>query len=91
LNNFDLGITISLLGVGITFLVLGVLILLILGIQKIFPHRELSVGGKNEDELIPIEKKIAIAAAWWYLHKKDAADLGKILERPPRNWWNKTR
>ncbi len=91
MNNFDLGITISFLGVGITFLVLGVLILLILGIQKIFPHRELSVGGKNEDELMPIERKVAIAAAWWYLHNKDALQLGKTLEHPPRNWWNQTR
>jgi Na+-transporting methylmalonyl-CoA/oxaloacetate decarboxylase gamma subunit len=91
LNNYDLGVTISLLGVGITFLVLGVLILLIYGIQKFFPHRAISVGGKNGDELIPIEKKIAIAAAWWYLHKNEAPELGKILERPPRNWWNQTR
>jgi Na+-transporting methylmalonyl-CoA/oxaloacetate decarboxylase gamma subunit len=87
------GLTISLLGIGITFLALAALILLINLLHFIFrsQQREESVQHSTAvDSERQDEYAIAIAAAWWYLQRKKGAGLGKRLENIPGKWWSKS-
>ena len=95
MNSFVQGINLSLLGIGITFSALGVLILVILLLRWLFPVRQ-KIGGneviadgmKNENET---EAVVAIAAAWQYLQaKKGGQTLGERLEHPRGPWWYKS-
>lgn len=88
MTELNQGITISLLGIGITFLALAVLIGLIHLLQFLFKPGESDPFEVDESEIDENEEQraVAIAAAWWYLNQKRAGSLGKLLERPPGRW-----
>ena len=88
MNELSQGITISVLGIGITFLALAVLIGLIHLLQFLYKPGERNPFEVDETERDENEEQraVAIAAAWWYLKHKRAGSLGKLLERPPGKW-----
>lgn len=91
MNPINQGLTISLFGIGITFLVLILVILLIRLIVYLFPAkrtpRTAAVEQTSADPNIP--HVVAFAAAWWLNQRKDP-DLGRRLEEPPGRWWTQT-
>jgi len=91
LSDFNLGITLSLMGISITFLALGALILLIVILRVLFPSKIQDAAEESNPEVDSIKSTVAIAAAWWYLRKKKASSLGQVLEQPPGNWRNPSR
>ncbi len=90
MNDYGLGITLSLMGISITFLALGVLILLIVILRALFPPKIPTVQEKPA-EPNSVGQAVAIAAAWWYLRNKKNDSLGQILEQPPGHWRNPPR
>lgn len=94
MSNISVGITLTVLGVTITFLALGVLILLIVGLKAAFPVKnQAAVEEKAAEapEVQPIEQAIAVAAAWWYLRQQRSASLGKVLEQASGPWRKQPR
>lgn len=90
MNDYGLGITLSLMGISITFLALGALILLIVLLRALFPSRIPEAQEKTAD-VDSVGQTVAMAAAWWYLRNKKPYSLGKILEQPPGRWRNPPR
>lgn len=101
-NVFMQGINISILGLLFTFSALGFLILVIVGLQKLFPAR--AEEGKPEGEgestgsetvVLAVEvegdeeQEIAavIAAAVSYLRSRSQSDLGSSLKAGRGRWW----
>lgn len=90
------GLIISLLGVVITFLALGSLVLLIWLLRAVFPpvrRGEAVAESAPQPPQADKEREVAIIAAAWYwqhraerLHRSD--DLGSRLERGPSPWWH---
>jgi hypothetical protein len=93
MDNLTLGLEISLYGIGITFLVLAVVILLIKLILFLFPAKPAASPPAKPEE-IPADPNIphvvAFAAAWWLKQKKDPS-LGERLEKPPGKWWHRSK
>jgi Na+-transporting methylmalonyl-CoA/oxaloacetate decarboxylase gamma subunit len=94
------GLSISISGMLITFLSLGVFILIMLGLQRIFPpHPEEGEkdDGKNEPEpcepMDTSEEEIAVAVATaiQYLRSEGKLSLGKSLENGPGPLWTSRR
>ena len=94
---FNLGLQISFFGFTITFLALGLLILVISLLQVLFPVRmqeeeksavsdEPSAEETGEN---PNARLAALTAAWWYWQKKRSSSLGKQLEKGPGKRWRK--
>ena len=92
---FSTGLQLSLYGIVITFLALGLLILVITLLQVFFP------APQKEEETTPVSAEsvpeskdskhrvVALAAAWWYWQNKRSSDLGKQLETGPGKRWRK--
>jgi Na+-transporting methylmalonyl-CoA/oxaloacetate decarboxylase gamma subunit len=91
MENFNQGLLISLYGIGITFLVLAVVILLIKLILFLFPDRiQAAIPEQQDNASDPnIPHVVAFAAAWWHSQRKDQS-LGQNLEKPPGKWWHQT-
>jgi Na+-transporting methylmalonyl-CoA/oxaloacetate decarboxylase gamma subunit len=95
------GLQISGLGLFITFLALGVFILIMIGLQRLFPGKEESdeveaVIEIQTDE--PGEERAivaAIAAALTYAEEKGQlksnSQLGNTLQEPRGGWWQAGR
>jgi Na+-transporting methylmalonyl-CoA/oxaloacetate decarboxylase gamma subunit len=94
----DQGLQVSIYGIVITFLALGVLILVVTLLQAIFPSRlqeketiemksEPLVEGSEEEQ---DSRLVALTAAWWYWQNKKSSSLGKQLEKGPGKRWRKT-
>jgi Na+-transporting methylmalonyl-CoA/oxaloacetate decarboxylase gamma subunit len=89
------GLLISLLGLLLTFLALGMLILTIIVLQRLFSPAPVtsptegpgSPGPRGEED----ELAAAIAAAVLLLRAKDrhSAALGGTLENGPGRWWQR--
>ena len=79
------------MGISITFLALGALILLIVLLRALFPSKTPDAADENNPDVDPVKGAVAIAAAWWYLHNKKASSLGQVLEQPPGQWRNPSR
>ncbi|MBG7610195.1 MAG: hypothetical protein IZT55_04935 [Anaerolineae bacterium] len=91
MNDYSLGITLSLMGITITFLALGALILLIVLLRAMFPSKAPAIKESTRTDIDLDSRAAAIAAAWWYLHNKKADSLGTILEQPPGQWRNSAK
>ena len=92
------GLQLSIYGIVITFLALGLLILVITLLQVFFPSRI------EEKEMIEVadeplsdesgedqnSRLVALTAAWWYWQNKPSSSLGKQLEKGPGKRWRKT-
>ncbi|MEN8172552.1 MAG: OadG family protein [Chloroflexota bacterium] len=92
MNDFATGITLTWMGISITFLALFVLILLIVTLRAVFPFKAVIADDEKQPEADSINGTVAIAAAWWYLQqKKKSTALGQVLEQPPGPWRNSSR
>jgi Na+-transporting methylmalonyl-CoA/oxaloacetate decarboxylase gamma subunit len=88
------GLIVSLLGLLLTFLALGLLILTIVILQKLFGSSEKSatpeVTGTADDNTLDLDEiPVVIATAVTVLrhHERNAARLGQSLERGRGPWW----
>jgi len=91
LNDFSLGLTLSLMGISITFLALIALILLIVLLRALFPIKVEALKGESDPDADSTQQTVAIAAAWWYLRVKKSTSLGQVLEQPLGRWRNPSR
>jgi hypothetical protein len=96
LNEIGQGLTLSGFGILITFSTLGVLILLIALLKKLFPSRKSAPSGKapqgkelNRDLRRKKAAAAAVAALLLQSREQPGSDLGTLLESPPGNWWRK--
>jgi len=82
---------ISVIGVGITFTALGVLIFVIWLLQKIFPYKPeikpTPSTESNDEGRIEKEYRAAAAAAWWIIQDTSDSSLGENLTHGPGRWW----
>lgn len=101
------GLTISAFGLSITFLALGIFIFVMIGLQKLFPHKPVSVAKSTAgettmtrmDETVSAvesseqvtEEIAAIAAAIAHLRALGQSSLGTSLEAGRGPWWVKNR
>lgn len=93
------GLSISLLGMLITFSFFGLLILLIVSLQVIFKVDPTEKGtyteGTIESEPPELSRDrdrrkaagIAVAVAALWAKKQAGSGLGQLLEEPPGRWW----
>ena len=94
------GLQLSFYGITITFLALGLLILVISLLQVIFPVKKQPqeaakqpVDSEPEVEAgdnVNRSRLVALAAASWYWQKKRSSSLGKQLEQGPGKRWRKS-
>lgn len=101
MNDLGQGLLLSLFGILITFSALGILILVIVLLKTLFkfhPSAGISIAediemiGKDQHAREDLHRKAAAAAvSALFLRSKitDGSGLGKVLESPPSNWWNK--
>jgi len=98
MDAIDQGLQISLYGITITFLALGLLILVISLLQVIFPAkqhmRETAERPAEPRPEVEVDddhtRLVALTAAWWYWHQKRSSSLGKQLEQGPGKRWRKS-
>jgi hypothetical protein len=96
LTEFGQGLSLSGIGILITFSALGVLILVIFLLKRLFPAQgaapDHAEEEKEEDPNREALRKQAAAAgvAALLMHSgKRSSGLGKLLESPPGSWWGK--
>jgi Na+-transporting methylmalonyl-CoA/oxaloacetate decarboxylase gamma subunit len=101
LNEIGQGLVLSGIGIVITFSALGILILVIILLKKMFPvvgaalnhdYSDSTGEGKDQsdqDRLRTIAAAAAAAAISLQKRKNQASGLGEVLETPPGNWWFK--
>ncbi len=83
------GLLLSIYGVGVTFLVLGVLIVLIRVLLVLFPAVRPGEGvGEEAGSLEEEAHAAAVAAAWWYLNQGKDRGLGDRLTEEQGPWWD---
>lgn len=90
MTELNQGLVLTLWGVGITFLALGLLILIIYILRWLWPP-EVNPFKAEESEEKHREMAAAIAVVVSLLeHEKTRSqDLGRILEKPRGRWWRK--
>ena len=101
MNEIGQGIVLSGIGIVITFSALGILILVILLLKRIFPvegaalspdYSDSAGGSENQSDRERL-KTVAVAAAAAAItlqkRKNQSRGLGEVLETPPGNWWFK--
>jgi len=101
LNEIGQGLVLSGIGILITFSALGVLILIILLLKRIFPvaraagisdPSKFTAGSEDQldmERLKTVAAAAAAAAITLQKRKNSARGLGELLETPPGNWWFK--
>lgn len=98
------GLEVSLLGVLITFTALGGFVLIMIGLQKLFPereHGEAELSSRNapdeperaettaqEEEKEEGEVAAAIAVALLYFQSQKQGGLGEALNEGKGPWWS---
>ena len=98
MNSFAQGLEVSILGILITFTALGVFILIMIVLQRLFPSAEAEASSKTEEQPL-VEVQIeetgedaavvaAIAAALSYLRARSQSSLGSSLQEGRGSWWN---
>jgi len=101
LSEFGQGLTLSGIGILITFSALGILILLILILKALFPERGDDVVEVRPDETLStgidqdrdeLKMKAAAAGVAVLLRKRSftrKGGLGNELEKPVSKWWQR--
>ena len=101
MNELGQGLSLSGIGILITFSALGILILLIVILKALFPVRgddfeisapELILPSKVDHDREDLKKKAAAAVVAVLLSKRSATgkgDLGSELEKPVGEWWQR--
>ena len=98
MNNMVQGLEVSVLGILITFTALGVFILIMIVLQRLFPAAESNASAKKEEQPL-VEVQIeetgedaavvaAIAAALSYLRARSQSGLGSSLQEGRGGWWS---
>jgi len=102
LNNIVQGLEVSVLGILITFTALGVFILIMIVLQRLFPSAEteapvVTQTVKDEQPLVEVQIEetgedaavvAAIAAALSYLRARSQSSLGGSLQEGRGGWWS---
>jgi hypothetical protein len=93
-NELGQGLTLSLIGILVTFAALGTLILLALFLKRVLPPQDQvkAAGGLEGAGREALKAQAAAAGVAALLEGKKASgkgDLGRLLERPVGNWWKK--
>ncbi len=90
------GLTLSLIGILVTFSALGVFILLILLLKVFFPAKKIDASGEirgfevDERELLKEQAAaVAVSVLLDQLSGRRRSSLGSTLEEPVGNWWKK--
>jgi Na+-transporting methylmalonyl-CoA/oxaloacetate decarboxylase gamma subunit len=84
------GLTLTLWGVGITFLALGLLILIIFILRWLWPPEVNPFkADESEEKRREIAAAIAVAVSLLKHEEKRAQDLGRVLEEPRGRWWRR--
>jgi sodium pump decarboxylase gamma subunit len=102
LNEISQGVAISISGLAITFLALGVFILVMLLLQRFFPPKPETEEGEEEDNGVVAaiettaadddgEITAAIAVAINYFRSLSQSKLGGSLEEGRGAWWTSNR
>ena len=103
MNTFMQGLEVSLIGLVITFLALGIFILIIVLLKKVFPYREEGEEEAGETEEAPAlavtelvegeeaEIAAAITAALTYVRSRSRSQLGGSLAENRSGWWSARR
>lgn len=96
-GDFLQGLTVSVLGILITFIALGVFILIMIVLQRLFPYREeeqaevaqIETSQPAEETAVSQEGEIvaAIAAAVAYLRLRANPQLGNAFQEGRGRWW----
>lgn len=102
MSEFNQGLIISIVGILITFFALGIFILIMVVLKKLFPYKEIAAEGENEDEETyeesgvmaatdtpnnEDEERVAAIGALAYLRGQQSNLLGaSLLEGPGRFW-----
>jgi hypothetical protein len=82
----------SLWGVGITFIALGMLILIIFILRWIYPpEKNPFAADESEEKRRELAAAIAVAVSLLESGESDRAVLGEILEKPRGRWWQRSR
>lgn len=83
------GLIISLLGLLLTFLALGLLILTMVVLQKLFKPSDAVAAAHGSEGRADAEIAAVLAAAIMLLRAKDRgwSTLGRVLEGAPGRWW----
>jgi hypothetical protein len=96
LTEFSQGLSLSGIGIMVTFSALVLLILLILILKWIFPARDIdqagSFAGREIDPRESLKEQAAAAAVAALLDKHNSLrnrGLGALLEGPTSNWWKR--
>lgn len=94
----ELGINIFLIGMGVLFAALGLLMLIIYLLGWIFkdrsaevpaePGRTADIHDHDEDQLEELAVALAVGVSLLDVPGDDYPGLGLELERPPGRWWN---
>jgi Na+-transporting methylmalonyl-CoA/oxaloacetate decarboxylase gamma subunit len=89
MNPVAQGISISLLGIATTFIALGLLVLVILVLNWLFPVKQEKPPREPEDQEEERKQAVAIAVAVSLAGSEEEAHpgLGELLEEPPGRWW----
>jgi sodium pump decarboxylase gamma subunit len=102
MSPFVQGLEVSILGLVITFLALGVFILIMVGLQKLFPGEVEAKETAQVEETPVLEVQTAdssdegaviaaIAAAVAYTRAAGRANLGETLQQQRGGWWTARR
>ncbi|WP_322509672.1 OadG family transporter subunit [Anaerolinea sp.] len=98
-GDFLQGLTVSVLGILITFIALGVFILIMIVLQRLFPYREeeeeqaetaqIETRQPAEETAVSQDGEIvaAIAAAVAYLRLRANPQLGNSFQEGRSRWW----
>jgi Na+-transporting methylmalonyl-CoA/oxaloacetate decarboxylase gamma subunit len=100
MNNMAQGLEVSLLGLSVTFLALGVFILIMVVLQRLFPGKSEETGIEAQEQDVETaevaemaadegegEVIAAIAVALNFLISQNQANLGASLEKGRSGWW----
>ena len=96
MNEIGQGITLSGIGILVTFSALGILIILILLLKLFFPADQSEIDGyssrfkiNDRDSLKEQAAAVAVAALLDQEGGSRKSNLGSVLEEPMGNWWKR--
>jgi hypothetical protein len=92
LTDLSQGLILSLWGVGITFIALGMLILIIFALRWFYPpEKNPFAADESEEKRRELAAAIAVAVSLLESGESDKARLGEALEKPRGRWWQSKR
>ena len=93
MNPIAQGLSISLLGLTTTFIALGLLVVLILLLTRLFPIKPDFISGETQTQeeervrAVAAATAVAVAVSLVESEGETHPGLGELLEEPPGRWW----